>query len=54
MQNLQAIDEIVNFAHETFHEDDFGETNAQVPELRGESLHLGEVVQLHSWEELEL
>lgn len=47
MQNLEAVDEVVDLPHESLHEDDLGQADAEVAQLRGERLHLREVVQLH-------
>lgn len=48
MEDLEAVDEVVNLSHETLHEDHLGQADAHVFELRGERLHLREVVELHS------
>ena len=47
MQDLQAIDEIVNLPHETLHEDHLWQADAHVLQLGREGLHFREVVQLH-------
>lgn len=47
MENLQAVDKVVDFPHETFHENHLGEANAQIFQLGGEGLELAEVMQLH-------
>ena len=33
MEHFEAVDERVNFAHETFHEDDFAEADAHVAQF---------------------
>lgn len=44
---LQTIDEIVDLTHKALHEDDLGQTNAQITQFGWKCLHLAEVVQLH-------
>lgn len=53
MEDLQAIDEVVDLPHETFHEDHLRQADAHVLELGGEGLHLREIVQLHGGREIE-
>lgn len=51
MKYFKAVYKIINFSHETFHEDDFAEANAQVFKFSWERLHFREIVKLHcSWE----
>jgi hypothetical protein len=38
MQNLQTVNKIINFSHETFHEDYFRKADAHIFYFRGESL----------------
>lgn len=53
MEDLEAVDKVIDLSHEPFHEDHLGQTNAQVLQFRGERLHLREVVQLHGGREVE-
>lgn len=53
MQDFQPVNEVVDFSHEPFHEDDFGQAHAQVFQLRGERLEFAEVVELHGGGEVE-
>jgi hypothetical protein len=47
VQHFKAVDKVVNFSHETFHEDDFGEANAEIAKLGGKRLKFTEIVKLH-------
>jgi hypothetical protein len=47
VEYLKPVDEIVNLPHETFHKNDFRQTDAHVLQFRGKRLHLREIVQLH-------
>ncbi len=38
MENFYSINKVVNFSHEAFHENNFRETNAHVPQFSRESL----------------
>jgi hypothetical protein len=49
VEDLKAIDVVVNFSHETFHEDNFRQTDAKVAKLGGKSLQFTKIVELHSW-----
>lgn len=53
MQNLQAINEVVDLPHEPFHEDDLGQANAKVLKLRRKSLEFAEIMQLHGGGEVQ-
>lgn len=47
MQYFQSVDEIVDFPHETFHENHLGQAHAEVFQFGRKRLELAEVVQLH-------
>jgi len=53
MQYFQSVDKIVDFPHEPFHENHFGQTHAEIFQFGGERLELAEVVQLHGGREVE-
>lgn len=53
MEDLQAVDEVVDFPHETFHEDDLRQTDAQVLQFSREGVQLAEIVQLHGGGEIQ-
>lgn len=53
MKDLEAVDEVVDLPHEALHEDHLGQADAHVLELRGERLHLREVVELHGGGEVQ-
>lgn len=38
MEYFDSINKVVNFSHEAFHENNFRETNAHVPQFSRESL----------------
>jgi hypothetical protein len=47
MEHLKAVDEVVNLSHETFHENDFGQANAQVAKFGWKRLQFAEIMKLH-------
>lgn len=47
VQNFEAVDEIVYFSHETFHENDLRQTNAHHSKFCGEGVEVVEIVELH-------
>lgn len=51
--NLKTVNKVVNFPHETFHEDDFRQANAHVSQFGGKCLHFTEIVQLHGGGEIQ-
>lgn len=53
MEDLQTIDEIIDFPHEAFHEDHLRQADAHVLEFGREGLHLREIMQLHGGREIE-
>jgi hypothetical protein len=40
VKNFQAVDEIVNFPHETLHEDNLREADAHITQFCGERLRI--------------
>lgn len=53
MKNLQTVDEVVDFPHETLHKDHLAQANTHVPQFRGKRLHFRKIVQLHGSREVE-
>ena len=53
VKNFESIDEVVDFPHEAFHENDLWQANAEISQFRWEGLKLAEVVELHGGGEIE-
>ena len=47
MQHFERRETLVDFAHESLHEDDFRETDGQTSKVAWKRIHVVEVVQLH-------
>lgn len=53
MQHLEAVDEVIDLAHEALHEDHLREADAHRSQLGRKRVHVVEVVQLHGGREVE-